>query len=122
MLRQLRDATGSYSHVFVGRNDPRQPMSDGAMAVMFKALGYAGKQTAHGFRHLVSTALNERGYKADWVERQLAHGDPDTIRDTYNKAVYVEQRRKMMQDWADYLDQAKAGTLGQKGKKSRARP
>jgi integrase len=110
-LHLLRERTGGYEYVFVGRNDPRQPMSDGAIGVMLKALGYGGKQTAHGFRHLVSTALNERGYKADWVERQLAHGDPDAIRDTYNKAVYLQQRRKMMQDWADYLDQIKQGGL-----------
>jgi len=53
---------------------------------------------------MVSTALNERGYASDWVERQLSHGDPDKIRGTYNKAMYLEQRRKMMQDWADLLD------------------
>ena len=79
-------------------------MSDGAVNAMIKKLGYRGKQTAHGFRHLVSTALNERGYEADWVERQLAHGDPDKIRGTYNKAMYLEPRRQMMQDWADELD------------------
>ena len=52
----------------------------------------------------VSTALNDKGYEADWVERQLAHGDPDKIRGIYNKAAYLEARRKMMQEWADYLD------------------
>lgn len=66
--------------------------------------GFNGRQTSHGFRHLISTALNERGYNRDWIERQLAHGDADEIRDVYNRAQYVEQRRKMMQDWADYLD------------------
>jgi integrase len=71
---------------------------------MFKRIGYHRKQTAHGFRHLVSTALNERGYEEDWIERQLAHGDPDKIRGTYNKAQYLEPRRRMMQEWADLLD------------------
>ena len=111
LLRQLHELTGGYEYVFVGRNDFRKPMSDGAIGVMLRAIGFGGQQTAHGFRHLVSTALNERGYKADWVERQLAHGDPDEIRDTYNKATYLQQRRKMMQAWADYLDQAKEGRL-----------
>jgi integrase len=109
LLRDLHRMTGTYEHVFIGRNDPRKPMSDGAVAAMLKGLGYGGKQTAHGFRHLVSTALNERGFNPDWVERQLAHGDPDEIRGTYNKAHYLDQRRKMMQAWADTLDEIKAG-------------
>ena len=82
----------------------KQYYSIGAVAGMFKRIGYHKKQTMHGFRHLISTALNDKGYEADWVERQLAHGDPDKIRGIYNKAAYLEPRRKMMQEWADYLD------------------
>ena len=104
MLRDLRHVTGNFDYVFIGRNDPTKPLSDGAIAGMFKRIGYHRKQTAHGFRHLVSTALNEKGYQEDWIERQLAHGDPDKIRGTYNKAQYLDPRRKMMQDWADLLD------------------
>ena len=104
MLRDIQPITGHLEHVFTGRNDPRQPISDGAVAGMFKRIGYHKKQTMHGFRHLISTALNDKGYEADWVERQLAHGDPDKIRGIYNKAAYLEPRRKMMQEWADYLD------------------
>lgn len=109
LLREVRRLTGTFEHVFAGRNDPLQPISDGAVAGMFKRIGYNGKQTMHGFRHLVSTALNELGYEADWVERQLAHGDPDKIRGTYNKAMYLEPRRKMMQAWADHLDAVRTG-------------
>ena len=116
MLEELHKVTGKFEYVFVGRNDWRKPMSDGAVGVLLKAIGYGGKQTAHGFRHLISTALNEKGYEADWVEKQLAHGDPDLIRGTYNKAAYVEQRKKMMQDWADYLDQLRKDSP--KGKKT----
>jgi len=108
MLRELQKITGRFDYVFVGRNDPGKPLSDGAIAGMFKRIGYAGRQTAHGFRHLVSTALNEKGYQEDWIERQLAHGDPDKIRGTYNKAQYLEPRRKMMQEWADLLDVMRA--------------
>ncbi|MCB1609766.1 MAG: integrase arm-type DNA-binding domain-containing protein [Xanthomonadales bacterium] len=104
MLREIHSLTGTFEHVFIGRNDPLKPLSDGAVNMLLKRLGYRGKQTAHGFRHLISTALNELGYESDWVERQLAHGDPDKIRGTYNKAQYLEHRRKMMQDWADFLD------------------
>lgn len=109
LLRDLQPITGSFEHVFIGRNNPREPMSDGAIARALKAMGYGGQQTAHGFRHLVSTALNEMGYEPDWIERQLAHGDPDAIRDTYNKAHYLEPRRKMMQAWADQLEKMKTG-------------
>jgi integrase len=106
LLRDLKKVSGQFEHVFVGRNDPSKPICDGAVAGMLKTIGYRGKQTAHGFRHLISTALNEQGYSADHVERQLAHGDPDNdkIRGIYNKAAYLDPRRKMMQAWADHLD------------------
>jgi integrase len=110
MLREVHKLTGTFEYVFANRNDPRKPLSDGAVNGLLKRLGYRGRQTTHGFRHLVSTALNEQGYESDWVERQLAHGDPDKIRGTYNKAMYLEPRRKMMQAWADFLDKARAGS------------
>lgn len=110
MLREVQQITGEFCYVFLGRNDPRQPISDGAVAGMIKRIGYRNKQTMHGFRHLISTALNDKGYQSDWIERQLAHGDPDKIRGTYNKAAYLEPRRKMMQAWADYLDRLRTGT------------
>ncbi len=104
LLCEVQQISGDFEYVFIGRNDPRQPISDGAIAGMIKRIGYRNKQTMHGFRHLISTALNDKGYEADWIERQLAHGDPDKIRGIYNKAAYLEPRRKMMQEWADYLD------------------
>jgi integrase len=109
MLLDIKAKSGHFEHVFFGRNDPLSPLSDGAIAGMFKRIGYHRKQTAHGFRHLISTVLNDKGYASDWIERQLAHGDPDKIRGTYNKAQYLEQRRKMMQDWADLLDMLRSG-------------
>jgi integrase len=108
MLRDIKARMGHFDYVFFGRNDPMQPISDGAIAGMYKRIGYHKKQTTHGFRHLISTALNDKGYERDWIERQLAHGDPDKIRGTYNKAQYLEPRRKMMQDWADFLDSLSA--------------
>lgn len=104
MLREVQRITGQFEHVFVGRNDPMKPLSDGSINAMLKRIGYRHKQTAHGFRHLISTALNDKGYQEDWIERQLAHGDPDKIRGAYNKAQYLEPRRKMMQEWADFLE------------------
>ncbi|MDR0549130.1 MAG: integrase, partial [Deltaproteobacteria bacterium] len=60
----------------------------------------------HGFRSIASTRLNELGYNWDWIERQLAHA-PGGVRAAYNYADYLPERRKMMQDWADYLDKLK---------------
>jgi integrase len=116
-LRQLEPVTGRYEYVFVGRNDWRKPLSDGAVTRLLKSIGYSGQQTAHGFRHLVSTALNDKGYEPDWVERQLAHGDPDEIRGVYNKAVYLDQRRKMMQEWAEYMHDALHGNAPEAARK-----
>lgn len=121
MLRELHKITGTFEHVFIGRNNPRTSISDGAVNGLLKRLGFRGKQTMHGFRHLISTALNEMGYDPEWVERQLAHGDPDKIRGIYNKAVYLEPRRKMMQEWADYLDKLRTGKAPQAGPVRRLR-
>ena len=68
-------------------------------------MGYArGEMTVHGFRSLASTLLNERGYPPDWIEAQLAHAERNSVRNAYNRAQYLPERRRMMQEWADYLD------------------
>lgn len=104
LLRALHELTGTYPLAFPGRNDRARPMSENTVNKALSTMGYEGRQTGHGFRHLLSTSLNTRGYNRDWIERQLAHGDQDSIRDTYNHAHYLEQRRDMMQAWADSVD------------------
>lgn len=86
-----------------------KPISGITINQTIRLAGYGGKHTGHGFRHLLSTELNERGYNSDWIEAQLAHAGGDKIRATYNKAQYLEQRRTMMQDWADSIDALAAG-------------
>lgn len=110
ILREIQEITGRYSLVFAGRNSPNRPMSENTVNKALADIGYKGRQTGHGFRHLLSTELNGRGYNRDWIERQLAHGDNDEIRDTYNHATYLEQRREMMQAWADSIDALCAGS------------
>jgi len=66
--------------------------------------------TPHGFRHMASTLLHELGYSSLLIEKQLAHADRNKIRAVYNHAEYLPERRKMMQEWADYLDHLKAAT------------
>jgi integrase len=109
ILRQLKETTGDYPLVFAGQQNPDRPMSENTINKALRLMGYEGRQTGHGFRHLLSTELNGRGYNRDWIERQLAHGDNDEIRDTYNHATYLEQRREMMQAWADSIDALCAG-------------
>ncbi len=104
ILRQLQEITGHYPLVFAGQQNPARPMSENTVNKALRLMGYEGRQTGHGFRHLLSTELNGRGYNKDWIERQLAHGDTDEIRATYNHAAYLEQRREMMQAWADSID------------------
>ena len=69
-----------------------------------RRMGYQGRMTGHGFRALASTILNEKNYPPDVIERQLAHEDEDKIHSAYNRAEYLLERKKMMQDYADYLD------------------
>ncbi|MEJ5059259.1 MULTISPECIES: tyrosine-type recombinase/integrase [unclassified Pseudomonas] len=103
-LLELKEITGSYPIAFPGRNNRERPQSENTVNKALHQIGYEGRQTGHGFRHLLSTELNSRGYNRDWIERQLAHGDQDEIRDTYNHAHYLPQRRQMMQEWADSVE------------------
>jgi hypothetical protein len=74
-------------------------------------MGYARRLTGHGIRGTLSTTLNEIGYPAAWIETQLSHADPNPVRAAYNHAEYIEQRRRMMQDWADRLDCLEQGRI-----------
>ncbi|WP_392562184.1 tyrosine-type recombinase/integrase [Orbus sturtevantii] len=87
------------------RSYPKLPISENTLNCGLKRLGYDGRLTGHGIRATLSTALNELDYPKQWIEAQLSHSDKDQIRSSYNHAQYIEQRRKMMQDWADRLDE-----------------
>jgi integrase len=81
-------------------------MSENAVLAALRRMGYSGDQmTGHGFRSMASTILNEQGWNRDAIERQLAHAERDEIRAAYNYAQHLPERRKMMQAWADYLDE-----------------
>ncbi len=70
---------------------------------MLNALGWAGKYSPHATRTTGSTRLNEMGFSSDWIEKQLAHIEPNAVRRTYNHAEYINDRASMMQQWADML-------------------
>ncbi|HKM27775.1 MAG TPA: tyrosine-type recombinase/integrase [Thiopseudomonas sp.] len=103
LLDEVRAINGGDDLVMAG-SVAGKPISENTINKALKMAGYGGKHTGHGFRHLLSTELNERGYNSDWIESQLAHTGGDKIRATYNKAQYLEQRHQMMQDWADSID------------------
>ena len=71
------------------------------------ASSHGEKLTGHGFRHMMSTILHEKGFNSAWIELQLAHADKNTIRGTYNRAQYLEGRKEMMQWYADHIDSRK---------------
>lgn len=97
--------SGRYPFLFPGRNDLHVMMSENTINLAIRRMGFEGKLTGHGLRGTISTALNEMGYNPKWVDSQLSHADPDKASGSYNHAEYVEERRKMMQAWADYLDE-----------------
>jgi integrase len=105
LLRELHARTGPDGYVFPSIRSNARPMSENTINAALRGLGYTKEQmTGHGFRHMARTLLHERGYRSEWVERQLAHGDRNAIRARYNFAEHLPERRKMMQEWADYLD------------------
>ena len=108
ILKTLHANTGEKVHVFHSQRGQLKHISNTAVLMALRRMGYLGRMTGHGFRALASTILNERNYPPDVIERQLAHEDSDKIRSAYNRAEYLLERKKMMQDYADFLDEVKA--------------
>jgi integrase len=104
ILKSLHSFTGEKANIFHSQRGKLKHISNGAVLMALRRMGYQGKMTGHGYRALASTILNEKGYPPDVIERQLAHEDEDKIRSAYNRAEYLLERKKMMQDYADYLD------------------
>lgn len=107
ILRDLHPLTGAGPYVFPGEIKPHTPMSDGTINKGLRILGFGGEIVGHGFRHMASTLLHEQGFNTDWIERQLSHKDKNVMRGTYNRAIHMPERRKMMQAWANYLESLK---------------
>lgn len=112
VLEEVKELGAQSSYVFVTSHGHGKPMSENTTTAAIKRLinpktGQpfgTGFMTSHGFRHTASTFLNEMGYSPDAAELQLAHVNKDRVRATYNKAQLMDERIRMMQEWADYLD------------------
>jgi integrase len=109
VLELLRTITGTGELVFPGDREPSRPMSNNTILLALDRMGYRGRQTGHGFRGLASTVLHEQGYAHEHIELQLAHAPRNAVSAAYNHALYLEPRARMMQGWADYLEQTQRG-------------
>lgn len=112
LFADMHPLSGHGEFVFQGGHDPKKPMSAAAINAALKRMGYDTQQdiTAHGFRAMARTILHERlNIDPHIIEHQLAHKVPDTLGAAYNRTRFIEQRTAMMQAWADYLDELKAG-------------
>ena len=109
LLQDIKIITGDSEFVFPGDRNPKQPMSNNTLLYGgIYRMGYRSRATIHGFRSLASSILNESGkWNPDAIERQLAHSEKDQVRAAYNRAKYLDERRMMMQWYADHLDKLK---------------
>jgi len=106
ILRELKKLSGHHLYIFPNQNNRTTFMSENTMLYALYRMGYHSRTTGHGFRSTASTILNEHDFPPDVIERQLAHCERNKVRAAYNYAQYLPQRRKMMQWWSDYLDEA----------------
>jgi integrase len=108
LLRELQTYTGGRAALFPNYRRPNECMTATTLNRALERMGFNGKDSigfsAHGFRATASTILNEMGYRSDVIERQLAHAERDKVRASYNHAEYMDERKAMMQEWADLLN------------------
>lgn len=109
LLRELHIYTGGRGFLFPNYRNPKTCMSGTTLNRALERMGFNGKDSigfsAHGFRATASTILNEMNYRPDVIERQLAHAERNKVRASYNQAEYLDERRAMMQQWADLTDE-----------------
>ena len=121
LFREVQAVTGPNGYVFPSVRTRTRPMSENTINAGLRRLGYStDEMTAHGFRAMASTLLNESGkWNPDAIERALAHGDTDKVRAAYHRGAHWNERVKMVQWWSDHLDQLRRGAeiipIGSKG-------
>lgn len=119
LFREVRSITGPAGYVFPSVRTRSRPMSENTINAGLRRLGYASDEmTAHGFRAMASTLLNESGkWHPDAIERALAHGDRDQVRAAYHRGAHWDERVEMAQWWSDNLDRLRADTARPKASK-----
>lgn len=111
ILREQQLTSGNRQYIFPSTKNPDTFLSENILLHAIYDMGYKGKTTVHGFRATASTILNENGFSADVIERQLAHTERNKVRASYNHAQYFPERRKMLQWWGDFIDQKNGGNV-----------
>ncbi|ELW9236064.1 tyrosine-type recombinase/integrase [Proteus mirabilis] len=106
ILEMMKSLSGSREFIFPSRIKPTQPMNSQTVNAVLKRAGLGGVLVSHGLRSIASTALNEQGFPPDVIEAALTHVDKNEVRRAYNRSDYLEQRRPMMQWWADFVKSA----------------
>jgi integrase len=111
LLRELHTITGGNKYLFPNQRDHEKPISNGAILAALDRMGYSGKMTGHGFRSLAMGVKERLGYRHEVVDRQLSHASGDTYGEAYDRAMFLDERRVMMQQYANYLDTAASGKV-----------
>jgi integrase len=110
LLRELHTLTGHGVYLFPNRTDHTKPASNGAILMALRRMGYQGRHTGHGFRSLAMGIIKARlGYRHEVINRQLAHGSNDEYGEAYDREQFQEERKVMMQAYADYIDAVERG-------------
>jgi integrase len=118
VLRAMQALSGGDDLVFPSPFYPGKSLSENTFNSAMARMGYKGSATAHGFRALFSTVANECGWNPDVIERQLAHIERNGVRAAYHRSTYMQDREKLLQWWADYLDGRKSGKVHKMPKRS----
>jgi integrase len=111
LLEVIRSMSHSSEYLFPSRINPRNHANSQSANMALKRIGFAGELVSHGLRALASTTLNEQGFDPDVIEAALAHIDSNEVRRAYNRAEYLERRRKLMCWWSEHIDQAATGNM-----------
>jgi len=109
ILRELQPITGQSEYVFPNRNSTERVISENTVLKIIETIGYKGRMTGHGFRSLARSILGEMGYRWEALEAMLSHALENQTAAAYVRTTYFEERRGIMQQWADYLDKIEAG-------------
>jgi integrase len=110
LFKEMQPISGGGVYVFPGRDAPLAThLNMNSLSKALRALGFKGQAVPHGSRGMASTLLHGMGFNSEWIERQLAHVETNRVKAAYNHAQYLEERKRMMQHWADYLDSLMAG-------------
>ncbi|PEH71826.1 integrase [Edwardsiella tarda] len=117
ILEMMKSLSDGREFIFPSRIKPTQPMNSQTVNAALKRAGLGGVLVSHGLRSIASTALNKKGFPPDVIEAALAHVDKNEVRRAYNRSDYLEQRRPMMQWWADFVNKADSGSIVDTGKR-----